>query len=138
MNLAQREPERAAEFVIADPDAPVALAVLSCLINVSALSDPGPDAADSWVRELPKMEGRPVPFASLVSTIAHHNFDDALRLVEEIVDPGVLYLAAMHLIQLDLTRMPAIVARLDLSTNFADMWRVQRQGRAGIRIRNQP
>ena len=138
MNLAQREPERAAEFVIADPDAPVALAVLSCLINVSALSDPGPDAADSWVRELPKKEGRPVPFASLVSTIARHTFDDALRLMEEIVEPGILHFAAMHLVQLDLTRMPAIVALLNLSTNFADMLRAQCQGPAGIRIRNQP
>ena len=138
MNLAQREPERAAEFVIADPDAPVVLAVLSCLINVSALSDPGPDAADSWVRELPKKEGRPVPFASLVSTIARHTFDDALRLMEEIVEQGMLHFAAMHLVQLDLTRMPAIVALLDLSTNFADMLRAQCQGPAGIRIRNQP
>ena len=138
MNLAQREPERAAEFVIADPDAPVVLAVLSCLINVSALSDPGPDAADSWVRELPKKEGRPVPFASLVSTIARHTFDDALRLMEKIVEPGMLRFAAMHLLQLDLNRMPAIVALLDLSINFADMLRAQCQGPAGIRIRNQP
>lgn len=131
MNLAQREPQRAALMIAEAPDAPAAQRVLPRLANVWARADP--EAAETWVRTLPDTKGRAGAFASLVYSVSGHNFEHALDLAGEIADPSQRYSAALHLAQVDPSRLTAIAAELDLPDTFVDDARANGQNQ-GVRI----